>query len=150
MQENIEVVSIYKNLHSNFTTQARIQSFRIFAEAVSNKCGGNPNIRYAWYGTSTTEIRQIMSDGFNLCGRHENFEAYGCGLQLSPANFSIVSAFSAVSEQDRLRHVMLCRIILGNMKAVQSRIQLFVFFVRFLLFLGVWESIICSPKNSLS
>ncbi|KAK6922182.1 Poly(ADP-ribose) polymerase, catalytic domain [Dillenia turbinata] len=119
VQENIQVVSIYQNLHSNFTAQARIQSFRIFSEAVRNKCGGNPNIRYAWYGTSTAEIRQIVSHGFNLCGRHENFEAYGCGLQLSPANYSIVSALSAVSEQDGLRHVMLCRVILGNMEIVQ-------------------------------
>ncbi|KAK6935151.1 Signal recognition particle, SRP14 subunit [Dillenia turbinata] len=60
VQENIEVVSIYKNLHSNFMT-----------------CGGNPNIRYAWFGTLTAEIHQIVSHGFNLCGRHENFEACG-------------------------------------------------------------------------
>lgn len=82
------VDAIYRNSCSSFTGQARLQSFRIFAKATGNKCGGNANLRYAWYGGSKDEIEKIISHGFGHCGDNEDKGLYGHGIYLSPEDFS--------------------------------------------------------------
>ncbi|XP_019051527.1 PREDICTED: probable inactive poly [ADP-ribose] polymerase SRO2 [Nelumbo nucifera] len=51
-----EVVRIHKNSFSNFLGRTRIQSFGIFSGAITQKCHGNANIKYVWYGTSKDGI----------------------------------------------------------------------------------------------
>uniref|UniRef100_UPI0005C9BA06 probable inactive poly [ADP-ribose] polymerase SRO2 n=1 Tax=Fragaria vesca subsp. vesca TaxID=101020 RepID=UPI0005C9BA06 len=60
-----EVVAVHKNLVSGLTRRARFETFRVFSQAVGKKCGGNPNIRYAWYSGSRDEIADIMVHGFS-------------------------------------------------------------------------------------
>uniref|UniRef100_A0A822YPT1 Poly [ADP-ribose] polymerase n=1 Tax=Nelumbo nucifera TaxID=4432 RepID=A0A822YPT1_NELNU len=114
------ITSIHKNIYSSFQGLARLQSFRIFSQAMSQKCHGNPNIKFAWYGTSRDGVDRIISHGFGQSGRPENNGLYGSGLYLSPENFSLDSALSSTLNKNGLRHVLLCRVILGNMEEVRS------------------------------
>ncbi|GMQ10314.1 hypothetical protein CsSME_00053367 [Camellia sinensis var. sinensis] len=113
------VVSIQRNSCSSFTGQARLQSFHIFARAISKKCGGNANLKYAWYGASRDEIEKIVSHGFGHCGDAENKGWFGRGIYLSPDDSPIDSVKSSIVDNDGLKHVLLCRVILGNMEVVQ-------------------------------
>ncbi|XP_042485364.1 probable inactive poly [ADP-ribose] polymerase SRO2 [Macadamia integrifolia] len=54
------VVAVHKNSFSSFHRQARFQSFKIFSEAMSLKCNGNANIKYAWYGTSRERVHRTV------------------------------------------------------------------------------------------
>ncbi|XP_058227358.1 probable inactive poly [ADP-ribose] polymerase SRO2 isoform X2 [Rhododendron vialii] len=112
------VVAIYRNSCSSFTGQARLQSFRIFAKAMGNKCGGNANLRYAWYGGSKDEIEKIISYGFGHCGDNEDKGLYGHGIYLSPEDFSSDCVESTIVDKDGFKHLMLCRVVMGNMELV--------------------------------
>lgn len=81
-----KVEAIHRNYHSSFTNQARLQSFFIFTRAVENKCGGNANVKYAWYGSSRNDIENIISHGFGHCAAKSlnNGIFNGCCVCLSP------------------------------------------------------------------
>ncbi|KAI8013510.1 putative inactive poly [ADP-ribose] polymerase SRO2 [Camellia lanceoleosa] len=54
--EDTNVVAIHRNSNTSLTGRARMESFRIFAEVVAKKEGGDGNIKYGWFGGSTDEI----------------------------------------------------------------------------------------------
>lgn len=89
IRKDTQVVAIHKNAHSTLVGQARFESFRIFAQAVALKCGGDANIKYGWYGASREELCDIVSHGFGQLRRPATGELYGFGVNLSPAKFSI-------------------------------------------------------------
>ena len=84
LRQNTSVVDIRRNGHTSFTSQARLQSFRIFGRAVEKKHAGNANVRFAWYAASEEEISTIFSHGFT----HTN-GLYGSGVYLYPHHSSI-------------------------------------------------------------
>ncbi|KAH1250902.1 putative inactive poly [ADP-ribose] polymerase SRO2 [Glycine max] len=110
------VMALYKNILSfSVARQARWVSFKIFSKAVAIKCGGDANVGYAWYGGSLDDLLEIVSAGFNGCKNHnandddgDDDECHGIGMPLFAANFSID------------RHVLLCKVILGNVEAVPA------------------------------
>ncbi|XP_027347926.1 probable inactive poly [ADP-ribose] polymerase SRO2 [Abrus precatorius] len=117
------VMALYKNNVSfSLARQARWDSFKIFSEALAIKCGGDANVRYAWYGGSLDELIEVVSVGFSGCKNHDNDndECHGVGISLFSANFSIDSAMSTVADEHGLRHVLLCKVILGNVEAVPA------------------------------
>lgn len=121
MVDATNIIAIHKNnVSSNLTKQARLDSFHIFSKAVSIKCGGNANVRCAWYGGSLDELIDIVSSGFTGCNIHveDDDESHGVGISLSSANFSIDSAMSTVGDENGLRHVLLCKVILGRVENV--------------------------------
>ena len=56
---------------------------------MEKKCGGNANLRYAWFGASRDKIWEIISHGFGHCGNAENKGLFGNGIYLSPDDSSI-------------------------------------------------------------
>lgn len=84
--KEIEVVAIHKNSCSRIMGQARLKSFRINSEVMRNKCGGDVNIKYAWFGSSKDEICKIVSDGFTTITEPKSGDSYGIGVHLYPAN----------------------------------------------------------------
>jgi hypothetical protein len=87
--KDTDVVAIHRNTASSLTKKARMESYRIFSEAVTRKCGGNANTRYAWYGGSRDELLGIVKHGFSRCGTPPHGPSYGVGLHLASAKFSI-------------------------------------------------------------
>jgi hypothetical protein len=72
-----EILAIHRNACSDVVSQARLQSFHVYAEAVSKIRGGNSNVKYAWYGSyGENDVRDILSNGFS--------HVHGSSLCLSP------------------------------------------------------------------
>ncbi|KAI4328259.1 hypothetical protein L6164_020629 [Bauhinia variegata] len=115
-----DIVAIHKNKSTgNLEKQARLDSFRIFSKAVADKCNGNPNMRFAWYGGSLKELLEILHLGFSGCRRIQTEDnSHGVGICLSPAKFSIDGAVAAVADEDGMRHVLLCKVALGRVEVV--------------------------------
>ncbi|XP_061366833.1 probable inactive poly [ADP-ribose] polymerase SRO5 [Gastrolobium bilobum] len=106
-----EVVAIHKNACSTVMAQARVQSFQIFARAVARLRDGNANVKHAWYGASgTEEIADIIQHGFGPLNNNR--------LRLSPDNSPLESVKSSVVDKEGLRHLLLCRVILGRTELV--------------------------------
>lgn len=120
-----EVVAIHKNACSSVMSQARVQSFQLYLQAMHKSRNGNANLKYAWYGTSgRQEVGEITSHGFGHCGKsHDNNKLYGCGLYLSPDDSPLDSVKSCAVDKDGLRHLILCRVILGRTEVVHPGSQ---------------------------
>lgn len=80
------VEAIHRNDYSGIMTRAKLQSFWIYSRAVEMKCGGNANVKYAWYGASKNEINRILSYGFGL---PTNNGTHGQGVYLSPVEHPV-------------------------------------------------------------
>ncbi|KAL6969451.1 hypothetical protein U1Q18_029164 [Sarracenia purpurea var. burkii] len=118
--KDTNVVAIHKYSFSSSTGKARLESCRIFFEAVAKRCGGYANVRNAWYGASRDEICEIVTHGFSRCRKPEDSESYGYGIYLSPVNFTIFGALSSVMDENGLRHLILCDVTLGKMEVVPA------------------------------
>ncbi|XP_049404278.1 probable inactive poly [ADP-ribose] polymerase SRO2 [Solanum stenotomum] len=116
--KEVEVVAIHKNSCSTILGQARLESFRIYSEAMRKKCGGNANIKYAWFGSSKDEICNIISHGFSSITEPKSGGCFGIGVHLYPAN--IHGVLSALEDENGLRHMLLCRVILGNTEVIEA------------------------------
>ncbi|KAF5476801.1 hypothetical protein F2P56_003498 [Juglans regia] len=114
-----KVVGIHRNDFGGLMGQARLNTFRIYGQAMEKKCGGNANIRYAWYGASKDDIVKIASHGFGHCGISQNNGLFGGGVYLSPDYSPLESACNSVVDKDGLRHLLLSRVILGKAELVQ-------------------------------
>ncbi|XP_061991060.1 probable inactive poly [ADP-ribose] polymerase SRO2 [Rosa rugosa] len=112
-----KVVAVHKNLHSGWTRRARCETFLIFQKAVAQKCGGNANIGYGWYGGSRDEICDILLHGFSGC---RAARSHGVGIQLFANNYSFDGAISSDADENGLRHMLLCRVILGKRELVPA------------------------------
>ncbi|KAJ8569787.1 hypothetical protein K7X08_006364 [Anisodus acutangulus] len=118
LAKEIEVVGIHKNSCSTIFGQAKLEAFRIHSEAMRKKCGGNANIKYAWFGSSKDEICNIISHGFSTTTEPKSGKCFGIGVHLYPAN--IDGVLSAVEDENGLRHMLLCRVILGTTEVIHA------------------------------
>ncbi|XP_027086201.1 probable inactive poly [ADP-ribose] polymerase SRO5 [Coffea arabica] len=110
-----QIEAIHKNACSSWTARARFMSFSIFSRALQKKTEGHPNVKHAWYGASKDEIRNIFLHGF---GNTLNDGIYGRGIYLDPSDSLRESIQSSVVDEDGLRHLVLCRVVLGRMEIV--------------------------------
>ncbi|KAJ0678466.1 putative poly(ADP-ribose) polymerase, catalytic domain, RST domain-containing protein [Helianthus annuus] len=115
--KKVKIVGIHKKKYDwSVMDEARLAVFRVFAAAVASRNGGDANIKYGWYGGSRDEIKEIMMYGFRRF-EHRGLQ-YGRGVHLSTANNPMESVKTSVPDLDGLRHVLLCRVILGRPELV--------------------------------
>ncbi|KAJ6760712.1 INACTIVE POLY [ADP-RIBOSE] polymerase SRO4-RELATED [Salix purpurea] len=112
------VVAIHRNTYSGVLQQARVQSFQITAKAMEKKCGGDANLKFGWYGGTRDEICEIMKHGFSAPMIDSSCRLYGSGIYLSPDNSPVECVKKLNVGKDGLRHMMLCRVILGKAEVV--------------------------------
>ncbi|KAJ0257704.1 inactive poly [Hirschfeldia incana] len=115
------VVSVRKSSTEGIATRAKHVSFRIFTEAVARKNGGDPNVKYGWYaagGGSREEIERIVSYGFS--SREIDGDSGGVGVHLVPSKYSLLAAEGAEPDNEGLRHLLLCRVLLGKSEEIVS------------------------------
>lgn len=116
------IVGIYRCVPSSSSAQARFQAFQNHVEII-RKYRGKANVRYAWHGTSRKGVAGIALHGFGQTSTSK--AAYGTGVYLSPEDCSHVSAGYSDVDENGLRHMVLCRVIMGNMEQVQPVSQQF-------------------------
>ncbi|CAH9140352.1 unnamed protein product [Cuscuta epithymum] len=114
---NTSIEAVRRNAFPSSTKKAKLQAFEIFAKAAEESGGdGNANVRYAWFGASVEHINTILSHGF-LPSMIKNGD-HGYGIYLSPDQFPLGSVKSAVADENGVRHILLCRVILGKTEEV--------------------------------
>ncbi|CAN6478920.1 unnamed protein product [Victoria cruziana] len=111
------IVGIYRYSPTGSSSQVRTQLFENQVN-VMKSYRGDANLRYAWHGSSIDGIVEIMLHGFGRIRNPIGEAAYGKGIYLSPKECALISAgFSDVDEKG-LQHMVLCRVIMGNMEQV--------------------------------
>ncbi|CAN6456799.1 unnamed protein product [Victoria cruziana] len=118
VRQQITVKAIYWCSHRNQSNTIRFLSFQRHIEAMK-KSRGSANIKYCWYGASAHDIENIVLHGFGQPKTSCAGETYGVGVYLSPECQSHLSLSYADPDEHGEQHVILCRVILGNMEQVE-------------------------------
>nr|GMD33057.1 probable inactive poly [ADP-ribose] polymerase SRO5 [Ipomoea batatas] len=111
--------SIEKNeFSSSVMKRAKLQSFSLFAKAVEEKSGfGNGNMQFAWLGASKKELTSILQHGFDPSMNKDG--SFGHGVYLRPDHFPLGCLNSTMADENGMRHVLYCRVILGKTELVR-------------------------------
>nr|GMD36335.1 probable inactive poly [ADP-ribose] polymerase SRO5 [Ipomoea batatas] len=113
------IESIEKNeFSSSVMKKAKLQAFSLFAKAVEEKSGfGNGNMQFAWLGASKKELTSILQHGFDPSMNKDG--SFGHGVYLCPDYFPLGCLNSAMADENGMRHVLYCRVILGKTELVR-------------------------------
>lgn len=110
-----EVVEILSN--SGSTCQGRLEIFLKQVE-ITKKYRGDPNVCYAWLASSKEALSGIMTYGLGHFEFQQIKSIYGIGVHLTAANCADASANYCDDDENGVRHMVLCRVIMGNMEVV--------------------------------
>ncbi|KAI5079599.1 hypothetical protein GOP47_0005078 [Adiantum capillus-veneris] len=113
------IKGIFKDCHRSTSGQARLLAFRRQVE-ITRAARGDSNVRYAWHGTSKPGISVIVLHGFGQPRIPKNGAMYGVGVYLAPEDYSHVSAVYSDVDENGEQHMVLCRVIMGNMEQVEQ------------------------------
>ncbi|KFK27981.1 hypothetical protein AALP_AA8G456300 [Arabis alpina] len=125
LNDQCQIVSILRNGFKHVGSLAKFKTFQVFQEAVEFKHGGESGgakVKYGWCTVKRTEVKSILDYGFS---QPRNDGSYGRGLYLSPDNTSLLECLkddtsSEESEEDGIRFLLLCRVILGKSEIVSK------------------------------
>ncbi|CAK7353020.1 unnamed protein product [Dovyalis caffra] len=114
LSKDTSVMAIHKNIGSNnLNMEARFKAFKGCVDAVRER-RGDTNSKNGWYGASKQEIRHIISYGIGRC----NGQSHGIGVYLSTSKFILEAFPSTIEDENGLRHMLLCRVIMGKMELI--------------------------------
>ncbi|XP_056174518.1 inactive poly [ADP-ribose] polymerase RCD1-like isoform X1 [Syzygium oleosum] len=85
---------------------------------ITEKRRGSANIKYAWLAVPNAVLPTLMAYGLGNCGALITKPTYGIGVQLAAANCIQISANNCDVDENGVRHMVLCRVIMGNMEVV--------------------------------
>ncbi|RZR89202.1 hypothetical protein BHM03_00016882, partial [Ensete ventricosum] len=104
--------------HSTPTRRSCWEAFHDQLKATQQKRGEHQNDKAAFYEAPKEKVIRTITDGFDVSGAPEDGGHFGLGLYLTPEPFAINSVMSATADERGLRHVLLCRVILGAVEEV--------------------------------
>ncbi|KAL7164808.1 hypothetical protein ACSBR2_040666 [Camellia fascicularis] len=100
---------------SNFM-QTRWEIFQKQVE-ITQKCRGDPNVRYAWLASSKDALSSLMIYGLAHCGSKMK-TTFGIGIHLTSMKGVLTSSSYCDVDENGVRHLVFCRVILGKMELV--------------------------------
>ncbi|KAK9120526.1 hypothetical protein Syun_018143 [Stephania yunnanensis] len=102
---------------THYLARARLELFEKQVE-ITGKYRGNANVQYAWLSSSKELTPKILNHGLGFDSLPKTKSAYGNGVILAPANCPCSSARYCDVDENGVQHIVLCRVILGNMEVV--------------------------------
>ncbi|XP_026397985.1 probable inactive poly [ADP-ribose] polymerase SRO2 [Papaver somniferum] len=130
LANSVNDFTIHKNSFQSFMGQVKIQSFKLFSLATAKKknpSSSSGNVQYAWFGSTKHGVEQIISHGFSQFDCSDDPDKkYGSGVYLLPEKYPLGSvALANRKDENGFKHVVLCRVVLGNMEEIRSGSQQF-------------------------
>ncbi|KAF9625190.1 hypothetical protein IFM89_020110 [Coptis chinensis] len=102
---------------TGYWAQSRLELFEKQVE-ITEKYRGNANVQYAWLGSSKEAVSRILMHGLGFNELPKTKTSYGSGVHLTSVSCSHVSASYCDVDENGVQHMVLCRVILGNMELV--------------------------------
>ncbi|XP_068651720.1 probable inactive poly [ADP-ribose] polymerase SRO1 isoform X2 [Aristolochia californica] len=115
MDQNTKVKAVYWCSHASPMGSARLEAFQKTVR-MTKATRGDANVRLAWYGSTPDIIESTVVHGFSKVGTWSGATPYGIGIYLTPEKHPYVSSEPDV---DNEFHVVLCRVVMGNMEEVE-------------------------------
>ncbi|KAL9226939.1 hypothetical protein vseg_002695 [Gypsophila vaccaria] len=115
--DGVNLVGVVSNIGS--MGQSRLELFLKQVE-ITRKYRGNANVRYAWLASTKETSSTIMAQGLGQFGLQQIKSIYGIGVHLAAASCADTSASYCDVDENGVRYMVLCRVILGNMEMVHA------------------------------
>ncbi|WOL16654.1 putative inactive poly [Canna indica] len=111
-----DIVGILRTPFKDNLGVVRFSHFQDQVDITKKMCD-NPNIRYAWLASSKDAVEEMMMHGV----LKRPVKKYFCnnGIHLAHANYSDISASYSDVDENGVIHMMLCRILMGNVELIQ-------------------------------
>lgn len=116
------ITALHQCMHEGHLEKARYEVFQKQIE-ITRAARNASNTVYAWHGASAKGVETILEDGFGLPSNVSAPEGYGIGVYLSPLGLPHISAKMSQMDGNGEKHVLLCRVILGNVEKVEAGSQ---------------------------
>ncbi|CAN6230004.1 unnamed protein product [Urochloa humidicola] len=118
------LLRVYRYSPNDITAQCRLQAFERQIVAMKEK-RGDANVRYGWLGSRKNDIVRILINGLGTTGKPAEKSDLSAGVYLSPENRTFTSVGLCDVDEKGAQYILLCRVILGNMEAVEPGSQEF-------------------------
>ncbi|KAG9444986.1 hypothetical protein H6P81_016326 [Aristolochia fimbriata] len=116
---NAQIVSVCWISHAGPRGAARAKAFHRFSHLTAS-LRGDPNLRYAWYGTDPIALQRIIFHGFREVDTHGFTNIFGAGVYLYAEPFPHYSAALATPDASDEFRMLLCRVVVGNMERIEQ------------------------------
>ncbi|CAH8340073.1 unnamed protein product [Eruca vesicaria subsp. sativa] len=104
---------------SSEIAEARLALFQKQVE-ITKKLRGDANVRYAWLPAKREVLSAVMMQGLGIGGTFIRKSIYGVGIHLTAADCPYFSARYCDIDENGVRYMVLCRVIMGNMELLRG------------------------------
>ncbi|XP_057533098.1 probable inactive poly [ADP-ribose] polymerase SRO3 isoform X2 [Amaranthus tricolor] len=125
VDSRVEVTAIHKLTYTGPHEKARAMAFHKTMQITQAARGGQSNTVFAWHGTSRKGVSDILAHGFGVPSKVSGLQAHGVGVYLSPGRLPHLSDLLAQADDNGEKHVLLCRVVLGNLEKIDAGSQQF-------------------------
>ncbi|KAG7952605.1 hypothetical protein I3843_12G067500 [Carya illinoinensis] len=101
---------------SSYLTQTRLELFQKQIE-ITERGRGDPNVQYGWLAVNKDALMGMMTYGLGH-GGPKIMSLYGNGVHLTSLNYAHISANYCDDDENGMRYVAFCCVILGNVEVV--------------------------------
>ncbi|KAL8216761.1 hypothetical protein R6Q57_023598 [Mikania cordata] len=113
--QNLKVDSLEVKKYSSSFMEAQLELFQKQVE-ITQKLRGKANVQYGWFAADVCAPSGVMFYGHN----GPKLGKYGYGVHLAAAHSAHSSATACDVDEKGTRHMVLCRVILGNTEVVHA------------------------------
>ncbi|XP_021284170.1 probable inactive poly [ADP-ribose] polymerase SRO3 [Herrania umbratica] len=117
--DGVTVTSIHQCKHEGHLNKARRKVFEKQV-GITKSARGTSNIVYAWYGASAYVVESVLAHGFGMPSIVPAADVCGVGMYLSSFQLPQLSAKLADADGNDVKHLILCRLILGNVEKLEA------------------------------
>ncbi|PVH39201.1 hypothetical protein PAHAL_5G453600 [Panicum hallii] len=116
------ILHIHRYSPNDITAQCRFEAFERQMKA-TKEARGDANVRYGWLGSRKNDIVRILINGLGTTANPIEKAGLSAGVYLSPENRAFTSVGLCDVDEKGVQYMLLCRMILGNMEAVEPGSQ---------------------------
>ncbi|RLN22538.1 hypothetical protein C2845_PM07G02420 [Panicum miliaceum] len=116
------ILHIHRYSPNDITAQCRFEAFERQMKA-TKEARGDANVRYGWLGSRKNDIVRILINGLGTTANPVEKAGLSAGVYLSPENRAFTSVGLCDVDEKGVQYMLLCRMILGNMEAVEPGSQ---------------------------
>ncbi|XP_062191536.1 inactive poly [ADP-ribose] polymerase RCD1-like isoform X2 [Phragmites australis] len=116
------ILHVHRYSPNDITAQCRFEAFERQMRSTKEECG-DANVRYGWIGSRKNDIVRILINGLGTTVKSVEKAGLSAGVYLSPENRAFTSVGLCDVDRKGVQYMLLCRVILGNMEAVEPGSQ---------------------------
>lgn len=119
VDSSVRITNIHQFTRNGPLEKARWEAFHKQME-MTEAARGRSNTVFAWHGTSKKGVFDILAHGFGWPSKVSGPQAHGVGVYFAPARLPHLSDMLSEIDDDGEKHLVLCRVILGNIEKVEA------------------------------